>query len=142
MCCHCLNRREFIGFSSASALGGLALASGFQLNLLPVAKVKTPEEAAKALDKTAEVTLVYPATGSGQTLQACCSADNNKIVFLRHRSGPVYYWYEALSGKYPASGSPSSEEPILKGVSTDDVVVDDTEELLKKLRALYGLKNF
>jgi L-fucose isomerase-like protein len=218
MCRHCLNRREFIGASSATALVGLGLAAaaraqnrpgwesdlwdpnrpfknlghpltvqpvlmystpqrreatswkswggiqteeaaseeanrtakelktlseqaGFPIELLPVAKTKSPEEAEKVLDKSADVTIVYPATGSGQTLQACCSADNRKIVFLRHRSGPVYYWYEALSVRYLATGRSDSEAPLLKAVSTQDVVVDDTEELLKKLRALYGVKN-
>jgi hypothetical protein len=127
----------------AGELKALREKAGFRLEARPVAKVKTPEEAARACAGGQDVTIVYPATGSGGLLRACLSGKAGNIIFLRHRSGPVYYWYEALSTKYlqPAGSAPVKPgEPL--PVSADDVVVDDGEELLWRLRALYGVKNF
>jgi len=62
---------------------------------------------------------------------------SHPLIFVRHKSGPVYYWYEALSTRYlqrdrresePADDAP----PICAHV--DDVVVDDLQELLWRLR--------
>jgi len=82
---------------------------------------------------------LYPATGSGRLLQTCVSNRGDKIIFVRHRSGPAYYWYEALSVQYLST---NDEESPQRGVSIHDVVVDDYQDLLWRLRALYGVKNF
>ncbi len=59
---------------------------------------------------------------------------------MRRRSGPLYYWYEALSTRYLRKrGEPVGGE---RRLSVEDVVVDDTGELLWRLRALYAVKNF
>ena len=115
--------------------------------ILPVAKVKTVEQALQVHKNDYDVVIVYPATGSGDMLRACFARKRNKdtLVFVRHRSGPVYYWYEALSVKYlhtddDKPGRNSSQDH--GGVHVNDVVVDDYQELLWRLRALYGIKNF
>ena len=67
-------------------------------------------------------------------------------MFVRHRSGPVYYWYEALSTRYLKK---ATDDEIAQnsarnhgGVTVHDVVVDDYDEVVWRLRALCGLKNF
>jgi len=125
----------------------LSAEAGFGIEILPIAKVKTPEEASQVHNKDYDVVIVYPATGSGETLRACFSPkkDKDTLVFLRHRSGPIYYWYEALSVKYLKTDDNKSEPNGASnhgGLYIHDVVVDDRQELLWRLRALYGINNF
>ncbi|MGC9327525.1 MAG: hypothetical protein ACP5I1_07810, partial [Candidatus Hinthialibacter sp.] len=112
----------------------------FPLQIYPPIKVKSPEEAQRALQSERDVTLVYAASGSGSLLEACVPKSGDAVIFVRHRSGPLYYWYEALSVVYLKTDQ--SEAPVRLGdAHVDDVVVDDYEEVLWRLRALYGVKN-
>ena len=120
-------------------LNGVAEQADFPLEVLPIRRVTSEEEAAQARDADADTVIVYPATGSGTWLRGCIP-DHGGLVFVRHQSGPVYYWYEALSVKYlRRDGEMESPE---KRLSVHDVVVDDTGELLWRLRALHAVKNF
>lgn len=115
-----------------------------RLEILPVVKVKSAEEAAAIHKAERDADVVYPATGGGDLLQACVAKDRPVILFVRHRSGPIYYWYEALSSRYLATGEPRPDgqaAPTLGDVSVDDVVVDDGRDLAWRLRGLYGVKN-
>lgn len=117
------------------------------VEVLPVVKVKSAAEAAKVHEKQYDAVVVYAASGSGDLLRACFAPkkDRDTIIFVRHRSGTAYYWYEALSTKYLQTGrpEPGRNSYLDHGpVHVDDVVVDDCEELCWRLRALYGLKNF
>ena len=128
-------------------LRALSAQANFPINLLPVIKVKDPGQASQVHQNDYDVVIVYPATGSGDTLRACFARDKDKdtIVFARRRSGPVYYWYEALSVKYLKTDDGPFEQNSTRdhgGVHVDDVVIDDDQELLWRLRALYGMKNF
>jgi L-fucose isomerase-like protein len=118
----------------------------FPFEILPVAKVRTVEEALQVHKNDYDVIVVYPATGSGDLLRACFAREKNRdtIIFARHRSGPVYYWYEALSvGYLDANNNPQQNNAANHGdVHVDDVVIDNAQELLWRLRALYGIKNF
>ena len=120
----------------------------FPLEILPLVKVTSPEEAAKVHQADYDAVMVYPATGSGGVLRACFPEKKEKdaLVFVRHRSGPVYYWYEALSTRYLKT---QTEEELGEnssrnhgGPTVHDVVVDDYQEVLWRLQALYGIKNF
>jgi len=128
-------------------LRALSARAEFTAKILPVVKVKTPGEAARVHERDYDVVVVYAATGSGDTLRACFAQqrDKDSIVFVRHRSGPAYYWYEALSTRYLQTGVPEPGQNSCHdhgGVHVDDVVVDDYDEMLWRFRALYGLKNF
>jgi hypothetical protein len=128
-------------------LSTLAAKADFPVRVLPVISVKTPAEAAQAHANDYDAVIVYAASGSGDLLQACFAPKKNKdtIVFVRCRSGPAYYWYEALSTKYLQSDQAdvSKNSRLDHGpVRVDDVVVDDYDGLLWRLRGLYALKNF
>ena len=62
--------------------------------------IPAQQPCAGARQGSADVSILYPATGSGNMLRALIPENGNAIVFVRHRSGPVYYWYEALSVRY------------------------------------------
>ncbi len=125
-------------------LSALGKRSDFAIEFLPVIKVKTPEAAAKAHQQKYDVVLIYPARGGGDLLRSCFSPDRNTVIFARHKSGPVYYWYEALSVKYLQTENESAEQAKAQSklVHVDEVVIDDMDELLWRLRALFGVKNF
>lgn len=113
------------------------------LEILPVARVKTAEEAQALASTPRDATVVYPATGSGEMLRACIP-DQNTVIFTRHRSGPAYYWYEALSTRYLRPAAEAAEQPAPTGdrlLSVDDVVVDNLADLAWRLRALYAAAN-
>ncbi len=125
----------------AEELTQIAAQAAFPMEVLPVHKVLTPEEARTDHEPRADVTIVYPATGGGDTLRACLP-EKGGLVFVRHRSGSVYYWYEALSVKY-LRPSGTAESPDGEGlpISADDVVVDDLDDLAWRLHALAAVKN-
>jgi len=132
----------------AKELAALGAACDFGLEILPLATVTTPEQARKVHEADYDVVLIYPATGLGTTLRACFppKPEKDAVIFVRHQSGPVYYWYEALSSKYLKKGT--DEEAAANsakdhgGLTVHDAVVDDYAEVTWRLRALFGLKNF
>ena len=123
----------------ATELNGLAARAEFPMEVLPVARVTSPEEAAMAHAGESDVTIVYPATGSSSLLDAAIPKRGG-LIFVRHASGPVYYWYEALSVRQLKTDKDAPD--CGKRVSVHDVVVDDMDELLWRLRTLFAVKNF
>ena len=131
-----------------SDLAQLETLSEFPMEILPLVTVQTTEEANNVQKNDFDVVLLFPATGGGDLLQACFAQQPNRdtIIFARHQNGPIYYWYEALSTRLlksrtdveVAENSAMSHGPV----TVYDVVIDDVEEVVWRLRALYGLKNF
>ena len=135
------------GRTISQELNALSAKSHFPVEILPIAKVKSASEAAQVHKNDYDTIVLYAASGSGKVLRTCLAhkKDKDTIIFVRHRSGPAYYWYEALSTKYLRTDETASGENSYLdhgGVHVDDVVVDDYDELLWRLRALYGLNNF
>lgn len=130
--------------SITEELQTLAKESEFPIEFLPLVKVKTPEAAAEVHLRNFDTVIVYPARGSGELLRSCFSKERDTIVFARHRSGPVYYWYEALSVHYLQTEYETKQEAMEKQkfVHVDDVVIDDLNELQWRLRSLFSIKNF
>ena len=60
------------------------------------------------------------------------------IMFLRHRSGPFYLGLEIANWRFLRQ---SGDAPAMPGFDADDLVVDSQDELLWRLRALYGVRN-
>lgn len=116
----------------------------FPLKVLPTVKVKSVAEAGKVHESEYDAVIVCAASGSGDLLKACFTPNKDKdtIVFVRRGSGPAYYWFEALSTRYLSSTGDGSGVAAGRAVHVEDVVVDEADELLWRLRALYGMKNF
>ncbi len=127
-------------------LKDLVKKADFPIQILPLLKVKSKDEAAN-LEKSSgyDVPIVYAASGGTDMLEACFSDKRDNLIFLRHRSGPIYLWYEIIHNRFLRKGGPEFELDSYRnpaGMDIHDVVVDDYDEMLYKLKALYGIKNF
>ena len=121
-------------------LEALALRASFPMEIEPLSSLKSLSDVSgieEALT-SADVTLIYAAGGGQDILEALVASSRWSIIFLRHRSGPLYLWYEIIHPSFLRKRSDEFAQPM---VGVDDVVVDDYEEVLWRLRALYGLKN-
>jgi len=120
-------------------LGDLASKASFPLKVFPVSPLKSAEDLSGVKEElsSSDVTLIYAAGGGGNILEELVSSSRWSIIFVRHRSGPLYLWYEIV---HPAFLRKRSDEFRQPGVDVDDVVVDSYDEVLWRLRALYGLK--
>ncbi len=111
----------------------------FPMKMLPLSAAQNRGDVAKLEDaKTADALLVYACDGR-DALHGIQELGKDTIFFVRWRSGPVYLWYEIIHPRYLRS---HSDHLALKGMDFQDVVVDDQDEILWRLRALMGLKNF
>lgn len=108
----------------------------FPIEVKPAVRAKSVEAVAALPREANALRVVYPATGSGAMLRAALGESGDALIFVRHRSGPVYYWYEALSTRYLGKSGEAAR------LTVDDVVVDDPKELLWRVRATAGVKTF
>lgn len=119
-------------------LGRVRRQCGVALEILPLATAQNPSQG-EALGKGPhDVMLVYAASGDGRILEALVKPEKWNLMFLRHDSGPVYLWYEIVHPRFLRKTVDQYGHP---GMDVQDVVVDRTEELAWRLRALHGLKN-
>jgi len=118
-------------------LAGLVKQSGLAVDLLPVCGAAGVEEARAAAARPCDVMLVYAAGGGQDILDTLLSKNRPNIVFLRHRSGPVSLWYEILHPHFMRHATDDYQD---KGITLDDVVVDEYADLQWRLRALVGLR--
>ncbi len=125
----------------------LASLADFPLEILPPVKVATREQAAAVQQGEFDVVLLYAASNAS-LFQPCCATDPQRdtVVFVRHKSGPTYYGYECLGVRHFPIPTPElfarNSADDHGQVTLDDVVVDDYQEVLWRLRSLYGLQNF
>lgn len=120
-------------------LSKLQAEADFPVKFLSVAGIRGPGDidSIKELE-SADVFLVYAAGGWMDTFDALHKMNKEMIFFCRHKSGPVYLWYEIISPRYLRQ---HTDKLALSGVDENDVVIDSQEEILWRLRALCGLKN-
>jgi len=116
----------------------LAAEADFRMELLPLARVGSDAEAAAAAQSDTDVLLVYAYAGAVGWLERLAASGKPNVMFLRHRSGPLYLWYEIAHYRFLRKSEDAMREPHM---TVDDIVVDDYGEVLWRLRALYGLKN-
>jgi len=122
----------------AAELKALAGAADFPVRFLDVVKARGPADVEKALAAEADAVIFYAAGGWMNVFDAALKAGKHTIVFVRHKSGPVYLWYEIISPRYLRQ---HGDALAVKGMDFQDVVVDSADELTWRLRALCGLKN-
>jgi len=111
----------------------------FPVEFLPAAAIKGPKDMGGISDlDAADTFLVYAAGGWMDTFDALHKRKKDMIFFCRHKSGPVYLWYEIISPRYLRQ---HTDKLAVAGVDEEDVVIDNPDEILWRLRALCGLKN-
>ncbi len=118
----------------------LTSSADFGLEFLQVSKVTNEEEASVAGRSDCDVFLIYAASGGHRgEFEAILSSGKSAVMFLRHKSGPVYLWYEIAHPMFLRKNGDEQKKPC--GMNVWDIVVDDYEEVLWRLRALHGLLN-
>jgi len=120
-------------------LTALAKRAEFPIDVMPVSAIRRAADVAAVKDLgDAHVLLVYAAGGWMDVFDALDKTGQDRIFFCRHKSGPVYLWYEIISPRYLRQ---HTDTLAVKGVDEDDVVIDSQDEILWRLRALAGLRN-
>jgi hypothetical protein len=119
-------------------LGEMARGAGLPLQVRPVEAVVQTEPAAAMSALDHDVTIVYGAGGGAKVLETLTPAGKWNVLFVRHRTGPAYVWYEIAHPRYLRRTVDEFGQP---GTGVEDVVVDSHAEVLWRLRALSGLKN-
>lgn len=117
-------------------LKALASRAEFPVEILPLSLVADEKNAQEVAASDCDTLLLYAA--SGWQVFPLTASSATAVMFLRHKSGPYYLWHEIAHWRFLRRNGDTVEEPNL---DVDDIVVDDYEEVLWRLRALYGLKN-
>jgi len=116
----------------------LAASADFAMEVLPLARVGSDAQAAAVRDSDCDVILVYASGGHQRWLETLAAAKKPNVMFLRHKSGPIYLWYEIAHWRFLRKSEDAMKEP---NMDVWDIVVDDYAEVLWRLRSLYGLTN-
>jgi hypothetical protein len=119
-----------------SELKKLESKAEFPIEVLPLALIDSDEKADNAAGIDCDVLLVY-AAGGWHVYKLAASKTPN-IMFLRHKSDHHYLWYEIAHWRLLRKNADTFQEP---NMDIDDIVIDNYDEILWRLRALYGLKN-
>jgi hypothetical protein len=120
-------------------LAALEKKADFPVEFLTPVGARNADEMKKISDlDQADTYLVYAAGGWMGIFDELNKRGKNMIIFCRHKSGPVYLWYEIISPRYLRQHTDTLK---VKGVDDNDVVIDSQDEILWRLRALCGLKN-
>jgi len=111
----------------------------FPLTFLPISDIRKKEDLDRVNDiSSADMFIVYAAGGSQNILDSIHQTGKDMIIFCRHKSGPVYLWYEIISPRYLRQ---HTDALALKGIDDNDIVIDSQDELLWRLRSMCGLIN-
>jgi hypothetical protein len=119
-------------------LKDLAGKAEFPIEVQPVAATGSDAEIAAARAADADALIVYASGGPQHWLEQLAACGKPNLMFVRHRSGPVYLWYEIAHFRFIRKSEDAAAEP---NMDYDDIVVDDYDDVLWRLRALYGQKN-
>ncbi|HUT11083.1 MAG TPA: hypothetical protein VMY42_11345 [Thermoguttaceae bacterium] len=123
----------------SAELDRLQKKADFPVTFLPLVAIRSERELEAAGDlATADTALIYPSGGWSGVFDVVAGMGKDMIVFCRHKSGPVYLWYEIISPRYLRK---HTDRLAVEGMDFGDVVVDDQDEILWRLRALCGLHN-
>ncbi len=118
-------------------------AADFPVEFRPLALVRGAAELAAVEDAAgADALLVYAAGDGAGDLMAEVNLlekwGKDTIFFVRHQSGPLYYWYEGVSARFHRQ---HTDHQATRTIRCEDTVVDRMEDVLWRLRALAGLRS-
>lgn len=117
---------------------GMSRQADFPLEILPLVSVTNKEEAAAVAGGNYDVLIMYASGHDRPVLDVLARPDRWNLIFVRHKSGPIYYMYIGVHPHFLRKTKDTYGQP---GMDVDDVVVDSHTELLWRLRAFYALKN-
>lgn len=120
----------------AEELKQLASRADFPIDVLPVTLVNSDPQADRALATDCDALLIY--ASGGWQIYKLVAKQTPKVVFIRHKSGPYYLWHEIAHFRLLRMDDDGFARD---DVGLEDIVVDSYDEVLWRLRALYGLKN-
>ncbi len=122
-----------------SELRKLAGTSEFPIEFRPVVLAKDEAAVNQIITGSdADVLMPYAAGGAVEWFWKLANCGKPNIMFLRHKSGPYYLYHEIAHWRVLRHHKDAMAEPNL---DVWDIVVDNYDEVLWRLRALYGLKN-
>ena len=111
----------------------------FPVKFLPISAITGPDGLGGIEDLAgADAILLYAACGPQSTFDALTKTGKDIVFFVRNQSGPHYLWYEIVSPRYLRQ---HTDQLQTRGIDELDVVVDDQDEILWRLRSLCGLRN-
>jgi len=116
----------------------LASRADFPIELLPVATVNGQQQAEEVAAADCDAVMVYAAAGRQRWIETLAASKKPNLMFLRHRFGPYYLYHEIAHWRFLRLSGDTFGQP---NMGVDDIVVDDYDEILWRMRALYGLKN-
>ncbi len=119
-------------------LASMRATADFPLEILPLATAATLDEAGAIAQGDSDVIISYAAAGDTRIFETLAPPGKWSLMFLRHRSGPVYLWYENAHNRFLRKTVDEYGQP---GSDVYDVVVDSQPDVLMRLRALAALKN-
>ena len=119
-------------------LDQMASSADFPLEMRPLVTVRDIEQAAAVTKKEYDVLVMYAARQNPKVLESLALPERWNLMFVRHRSGPLYYMYIGAHAHFLRKRRDEFSQP---GMDVHDIVVDEHAELLWRLRAFYGLKN-
>lgn len=119
-------------------LSRVARECAFPIDILPTVTVRSADEAKSLKDSKADVLLIYAAGCWTDVYEALAGLGKWLIIFVRFKSGRYYLWHEIV---HPRFLRRHTDQLAQTALGYEDVVVDDTDELVWRLRSLYGLKN-
>jgi hypothetical protein len=121
-----------------SEINKLQAKADFPLEFLPVTLLHNGSMSGLDDLDTADMLLVYAAGGYQTQMDAIVELGKDTVFFVRHKSGPLYFLYEAI---HPWTLRHNTDQLAAKGLDFQDIVVDELDEILWRLRSLCGLHN-
>jgi len=120
-------------------LSELKARADFPVEFLKPVSIRSLNDLSKVSDlDQAQAFIVYAAGGPMEVFESLNKRGKSVILFCRHKSGPVYLWYEIISPRYLRQHTDALK---VQGIDDGDVIVDSQDEILWRLRALCGLQS-
>jgi len=94
-------------------LKNLKSMADFPMEFMPLARVNSGQQASAVRDSNCDVILVYAAGGPRGWLETIAASEKPKVMFIMHRSGPVYLWYEIVHPRLLRKQKDEFKEPGL-----------------------------
>lgn len=122
----------------AEDLKTFSVKSEFPIEIQPVTLAANEHEAKAITAGDMDAILIYAAGGWTPIYEALSATSIPCVMYVRHKTKPHYLWYEIAHWRFLRRNEDAMVQP---NMDTGDIVVDDYDEILWRMRAIYGLKN-